>query len=293
MAHSWAHASEKKFIHRFVKTMNISNQADFLSLIESVDAALEARHVPIDQRTLEAIREISQKIGVKLSFIYLEPPRDATPYNMSTLGWHIFNWYKERYGERSTYDMDLGKVAFWLRGDVWFIRVPIIFDWANADLVSFVESLTPALRGTLSGSETNEIKKVFRLGTEAFTYTLMKRSYKYVTESSSDHRSAVDFLKPPSPHPPQSKWASLQTTEKIIKAFTFLKGPNPKYDHKLIKVAQEAEALGLNQVDRALLDQIQCTPNARYGEEPITQQDAILAHQSALQVSVLVAVQIY
>lgn len=273
--------------------MNIRDQEGFLSLIKSVDDALEARHVPIDQRTVEALREVSKLLGVELPLIYEEPLWDAVPYNRGTLGWKIFRWYKDHCGEKSTYIMDLGKVGLWLRGDCWFIRVPILFDWENADLIGYVESLTSALRSTLSGNETNEIKRVFRLGTEAFTYMLMKRSYKYVAECSSDHRSAIDFLKPPIPHPAQSKWASLQATEKIIKAYTSSRGHTPKHNHKLIQVAQEAEVLGLNQVDRGLLDHIQCTPNTRYGEEATTLQDAIIAHQSALQVSILVAHSVY
>jgi len=266
--------------------------SDFLILIANVDADLEAKGVSISHRTLEAAKEISQQLAIKLSFVHPNSPSNPELHDPQELGWHIFDWYKERYGDKSKYDMDLGKVAFWLRGDVWFMRIPIIFDWADADLLSFVESLTPVFRRDLKGSETDEMKKTFRLGSEAFTYMLMKNSATYVTESSSDHRSAVDYLNPPNPHPGLSKWASLQATEKIIKAFTTSKQKKPNYTHDLIKVAEEAEALGLNQVDRNLIAQIQCTPGVRYGEESITRQEAICAHLSALQVSALVSVQI-
>jgi hypothetical protein len=167
-----------------------------------------------------------------------------------------------------------------------------LYSIGSTQIFSVLSIVTPSFRRELTTNETDEIKKVFRLSYEAFTYMLMKEAATYVSESRSDHRNAVDCLNPPNPHPGQSKWASLQATEKIVKAFTTSKNQRPNFTHDLIKLAGEAEALGLNPIDRNLLAQIQCTPKARYGEEHISLHEAIRAHLSALHVSALVAVQI-
>lgn len=268
-------------------------RSDFLVLVSIIDTDLQTKGVPISHRPLEAVNDISRRLGVHSPFDIKDKPSNPDSYAPGELGRAIYEWYMERYGDKARHDMDLGKVAFWLRGDVWLMKIPIVFDWPNVDILSFVHSLKPHLSHDLTVSETDEIKRVFRLATEAFTYMLMKKPlHILLTQSLSDHRSAVDSLNPPEPNPGQSKWASLQATEKIIKAFMTSKQRKPTFTHDLIKIAEEAEALGLNPVDRNLIAQIQCSPNTRYGEEPITTQEAILAHLSALQVSALVAVQL-
>lgn len=267
-------------------------RSKFLVLISAIDALLETKGVSIPHRPLESANEISRQLGIQSPFAITNRPSNTDSYGPGEIGRAIYEWYLERYGDKAKYDMDLGRVAFWLRGDVWFIRIPLIFDWANADLLGFIDSLTPSFRRELTTNETDEMKKVFRLSYEAFTYMLMKEAATYVSESRGDHRSAVDCLNPPNPHPGQSKWASLQATEKIVKAFTTSKKQRPNFTHDLVKLAGEAEALGLNPIDRNLLAQIQCSPKTRYGEEPISLQEAIRAHLSALHVSALVAVQI-
>lgn len=266
--------------------------SDFLVLASVIDTSLQAKGIAISHRPLEAANEISRRLGVHSPFAIKDKPSNPDSYAPGELGRAIYEWYLERYGDKARYDMDLGRAAFWLRGDSWFMRIPIVFDWANVDFLGFVHSLTPYLRHDLTVSETDEIKKVFYLATEAFTYMMMKKAVAYVTASLGDHRSAIDCLSYPDPRPDHSKWASLQATEKVIKSFTASKQRKPGFSHDLIKIAEEAEALGLNPVDRNLIAQIQCTPNARYGEEAITTQEAICAHLSALQVSALVAVQL-
>ena len=267
-------------------------RSDFLVLVSIIDTDLQTKGVPISHRPLEAANEISRRLGVHSPFDIKDKPSNPDSYAPGELGRAIYEWYLERYGDKARYDMDLGKVALWLRGDVWFMRIPIVFDWANVDILSFVHSLKPHLSRDLTVSETDEIKRVFRLATEAFTYMLMKKAVTYVTESFGDHRSAVDYLNSTEPHPGQSKWASLQATEKLLKAFITEKHQKSPITHNLTKVAEEAEALGLNPVDRTLIAQIQCSPKARYGEESIPLHEAVRAHHSALQISAYVSAQI-
>jgi hypothetical protein len=274
--------------------MTICNYGEFLSLIEKVDTDLAVKGIPIPHRTLQALGEISTLVGLELPVVKLGRPPDPTCFEPQELSWHIYCWYTERYGNKLIFEICLGRISFLLRGDVWFVRIPLVYGSPKMEFVDFVEDLTDGLRRTLTRTELDEITRVFQSGYEAFMYLVMKDSDKFINECLSDHRIAIDQLKAPNPHPGQSKWASLQATEKVLKSFITSKGGGVRRIHFLLELTEAAEALGLNHADRIkrLLPNIQCDPGVRYGDGAFTLEDAVCANQSALEVSGLVAVQL-
>jgi len=94
------------------------------------------------------------------------------------LSWHIYCWYERRYGEKLRCDRSLGRVAFSLRGDVWFMKIPLIYGSPELDVLNLIDDLTVGLRAALTVNEKEGIWRVFHLAYEALTYLTMKGSKK-------------------------------------------------------------------------------------------------------------------
>ncbi len=62
---------------------------------------------------------------------------------------------------------------------------------------------------------------------------------------------------------------------------------------KWYKLAKEAEKFGLPPLSQSLIDCIQCPPSVRYGEIPVTLDEAVKAHQVSIQVCAYIAHNFY
>ena len=102
--------------------------------------------------------------------------------------------------------------------------------------------------------------------------------------AQNDLRMAVFNLVEERRHLGQSKWASLQFTEKSIKAKLASAGIPFPHSHKLSKLSDAGESAGLFQLDSKLLDKIQSGAAVRYGEETVTFSQAMAAHEASVSV---------
>lgn len=62
-----------------------------------------------------------------------------------------------------------------------------------------------------------------------------------------------------------------------------------KRSHDFEPLVQEAESVGLGQLERRLLAAIQCSANVRYGSEPVSLMSAVDAHHASLGICCHVA----
>ena len=89
-------------------------RSEFLVLVSIIDTDLQTKSIPISHRPLEAANEISRRLGVHAPFDIKDKPSNPDSYAHGELGRAIYEWYLAKYGDKAHYDMDLGKVAFWL-----------------------------------------------------------------------------------------------------------------------------------------------------------------------------------
>jgi HEPN domain-containing protein len=80
----------------------------------------------------------------------------------------------------------------------------------------------------------------------------------------------------------ESKWASLQAAEKVLKAAIELAGGNFGKVHDLEKLFAQLAAVGTRVDPKPYADAIQCKPGIRYGEEACTLDEALDAHRRSL-----------
>ena len=105
-----------------------------------------------------------------------------------------------------------------------------------------------------------------------------------VREVQSDIDAAVHHVMNKPPHFGQSKWHSLQATEKILKVFLESRTVSYPRHHQLRGLAELAEKANLPVLDHRWLDEIQCSAGIRYGEELATLNEAFAAYLACLQV---------
>jgi HEPN domain-containing protein len=196
-----------------------------------------------------------------------------------------------------------------LRGDVWRMEFPLAYGTAriqcSRDLnkerppvtlgthdnpptinpVEFLEGLTQEYASTLTDEELEGILNQFYFGFTAFNriHEVFVRS-NLTRQARSDLVASSDHLFHDPPGYGLSKWASLQTAEKVIKQFIIEKGGTPPRHHNLKQLATLAETLGLRQLPEQLLDDIQCSAEIRYGGITVTAQEAVEAQHATLQV---------
>ena len=203
-------------------------------------------------------------------------------------------------------------MAFYLRGDVWTFRFRKIYgkvelfcsstdqsclpnppgnEIPRFNILDAIEHLPQNMRASLTPHEVEELGYLFLQGYAALTRMEVSSGLSFVREAMSDHDAAVQFLTA-SQHFGQSKWASLQATEKILKAYIALTNGPAKRIHGLEKLAVTGEQLGLARISRQQLSLIQCEAGVRYGEIAVDCTDALAAHHASLSVSGEVALHI-
>jgi hypothetical protein len=69
-----------------------------------------------------------------------------------------------------------------------------------------------------------------------------------------------------------------------LESFHFREGAKFKFTHILEDLALPAELLGLPLIPRAELRDIQCSPQVRYGDIPVSPREAVKAHQAVISV---------
>jgi len=83
-----------------------------------------------------------------------------------------------------------------------------------------------------------------------------------------------------------------QFVEKFLKAYIEQQGAKFARVHKLTELADQAESLGLRQVDRNKLALVQCSPDVRYKSSIVTRDAALVAHHIAIAMCSMIAEQL-
>jgi uncharacterized protein YqgV (UPF0045/DUF77 family) len=292
---------------------NPTNEAEFEKAITAIDNELRSSGISIEMRSLHAIAEYATKFDMDIPVpgeAELGAPGD---YEGKNVGAHIWNWYSAHYGARQYQYMGPGSVVILLREDPWEIRLPLILGEVTyvveRDLSRYVNSpqvttngihpivniltsvceLPAGLANTLSNDECAAIVDRFEMGLDCLRAINEMIHMPYVTESLSDIATAVRHIVSVPSHFGQSKWASAQAAEKLIKSFLKCKEIPFPFSHDIEKLHLLAVPAGLGAIGIATIDALQTKAGVRYGEVPVTLIEAIEAHLASLKVGKLVA----
>jgi hypothetical protein len=284
--------------------------------MQQVDQQLQAETVPIPARPMRA--ESILAVALKERFVRPCPKREPVDgrYTGDDLTIRVSRWFTARYGDRLKIHFGPGRMAIMIRGDPWVVRFPMLTGtWdlflsatepsepggrvsrlgdalppLRYNIVESIADFPPGLVTQLAGGEARRIISTWRDGFEGLhAIGAVSRRHHLVPLALADWETTVDQLTTRQGNVGLARWHSLQTVEKMLKAYVALRDATYKWSHDLTKLADDAEGLGLAPIDRSRLGQVQCTPGVRYDTESITMAGAVQAHHASLGVSVQVA----
>lgn len=273
----------------------------FEDLMAQVDQQLVGNGVDIPSRPIFAMMEVSKRFKIQLR----GGPRTehSTPQEVEEIAYAeaIHQWYERNYKARLNESPGPLRTALLVDGDLYSLRIPwqigrvayvstrqwlknpsISGSPVTINVVQFLEGITPARAQRLSDKGLKEVWRSFNTAFPA-AYTLTATDHKLMCIARGDVESAVSNLMAMEQRFGESRWASLQAAEKIIKSAIDLKVAKFKQTHDLRELCKQLASTGLQFNADAQLAALQCWPGIRYGEETSTQKQALLAHQSSLE----------
>lgn len=268
-----------------------------------LDRELASSAVSIPRRPLHVLAVISERYHVTLDIAPGAIFQEDVPEEKLPIPDRVHLWYERRYGERVKTNFSPGRMVILIEEDLWTIRFGRIFGRVaftvsrtfrserlstNGSPVKYnvldaVEEMPPTRWRDLPDDELEHIYHKFMLGMEAFSWLEGSSSLHPLIESSaSDVSTAVERLMAQPGSWGLSKWASLQASEKVMKAVISLRGNSYPTNHNLSDLVTQVCAGEARRELSALIEPIQCSPGIRYGEEKCSRDEALLAHTVSL-----------
>lgn len=284
------------------------HKAEFESLMNSIDGDLSAQGLPIHARAFQAGFEAQRHCGVQhVTFgprIHSVSMRGYTAENLVD---HVQLWYQERYGDRIKVDPSPGTFVMQIRDDLWRVRLPLIYGRFQVlalrpkdlhsvprdpvpvqNALDLIVDLTPTLRDSLTNTELTGLMVSMKRGWTAINYLAAKSSEAFIQEARGDLRAAVEHMMSTPIHYGQSRWSSLQMTEKVLKSLLPKQGPVP-HTHDLDRLIALLGGDFQAKIDPADLATIQCSADVRYDTAGSDKIGAHRAHDAALEICRTVA----
>lgn len=137
----------------------------------------------------------------------------------------------------------------------------------------------------MSIDEIERIVEAFTVALNVFTWRDRLVGHDYFREAYRDYTVSTDeVLKS---NYGQSRWASAQSVEKTLKGLLAIKNlpaPKGRDGHDLVKLGQTLKKQLNIEISPATMEAVNCSPDVRYGEEPSTQNEALVANIAVLEV---------
>jgi len=285
--------------------LEISSEEEFLSLIEEIDREMTAEGVKITARPFVAGLKITGRYNITLDACPPRRPAKQGCFDPLEISIRIHDWIEQRYGNRLKVPFSIGSVVLPLRGALYKINCPTIYGQVKfvcepnnfgkpreaigqfaapvVNVLDLIEDMTPALANSLMAEEVVRIGIASVAGMAIYLTLHAIVDVEYVREALGDFDAAVLHLMEHRPQPGLSKWASLQATEKIVKAYISQSGGKVKYIHSLPDLYSEATNLGLPQPPPGHVDLVQCLAGVRYGQVVVSLDEATRAHVVSLE----------
>lgn len=283
---------------------------DISSVLREIDQSLKEQDVPPHARPVRAVIEFGKRFRISLPLAKLTPGAPAELVKTSVYTDRIHRWYREVYGDLIKVDFsEKARVAVLADGDIWEMRIPLIFGLAvvevKRDLPSHTNGLprTKVLRinacASLTGvtearlryfsdDDLNEVYGAFHVGLDVrHAFERFRKVHPMFGAAEDDWFAAVGHMTNQSPNWGHARWYSLQMAEKFMKAMVAIIGDQEApWGHDLLK-PHDALAHSIRDFDlRHLLADIRCDASVRYDDAktPSTRENAYAAHKASLLV---------
>jgi hypothetical protein len=254
---------------------------------------------------MHAMMAYSQRYGLNMRMALGEETGTPGNYSDEKADAHIRDWFDRRYGTRQNVDIAYGWSVLLVRDDPWRLRLPVIFGTVKCvverdlsrhsgptlgvrtpptlNILSQVEGMTQELAYRLSDHERSEILSQFVFSLDCIKAIDELRDKPYASEIKADVDTAIAQIFATPAHYGQSKWASSQAAEKLLKSF--LKTRNVAFDrnHNIKRLAEDARTLGAALSDESIAS-VSISPGVRYGEIAVSLSEAIDAHYASLRI---------
>lgn len=284
---------------------------DLEPALREIDNALKAEGVPPHGRGIRAVIEFGKRFHVSLPLVDLPPGASVENGVPAEVILHagytkrIHAWFSEVYGERMKVDFSANaKVAVLADGDMWELRIPLMFGGAyfvtsrvlepeasafsrGPNKVNPCASLTHITASRLahfSDADLQEVYGLFVVGLDVRdAFKRFRNEHQLFVEAETDWTSAVGHLTAQNPNFGQSRWSTLQMCEKFMKGLINVIGSgDPKQGHNLGALHDELAKTIYGMDLRHLIPELCCTAQVRYGETLSTREQAYAAHKAAL-----------
>lgn len=288
--------------------LHIQTEMEFLELIEKIDSELIKDEVKITARPIMAGCKITERYNIQFRFPL--PQRDPKPdiFDEVELNIRLNRWFENRYGKRLGVPFAIGRVAIPLRGDYYALNCPTIYGQVElvcepktfgqsrphigkvtCNILDLIENMTVHMAHSITGEEVIKLGAASVVGMGNFTVLNEVSDVPLVREALGDYDAAVMHLVESRKNAGLSKWASLQATEKLLKAFIQTKGQIYSETHSIKKLVKQAINLGLPTPLQGYVESVECGAGVRYGEIPVTKREAAIAHMVSLEMGEVAA----
>lgn len=280
-------------------------EKELLSGIKQVDSKFSLNDVPVHTRPVLAVLEIGRKFGLSMPIVVSPHAHNDPDYpkEQEYITNFIYDWYDAMYGDLLKCDFSPGKTIIQISGNLMIMKLPKIFGPAEVfwdvnhtsnksttviinngsvqvNVINSISGLTLKSAEAVSKEDIANAKNWFVLSMHIYEFFNSFSSNNLIKHAKSDLINSVDFIERQTREYGQSKWSCLQACEKYLKALIQEQGNNFPRNHILQNLGELAGIATQENVN--LIQNIQCSPGARYGEEDITATNAYTAHQSVL-----------
>lgn len=136
---------------------------EFNEKMKLIDEELVKKGVPVHERAFQAFPIAAPDYNGPLMGYGID--RSAYgEYEGPNLLEKIHNWYKQVYGKRASVSRDLGRIPVIIREDIYLIRIPLVYEISEINILPLISGLTPAMARRLSSSGFDEIRDKFNEG---------------------------------------------------------------------------------------------------------------------------------
>lgn len=283
-----------------------TNQQEFDAMMLSLDKHLATCGLLPAQRGMNASRLVSMRLGLSGLNTFPSPEQRGAPFSATDLLGRVHDWYRDNYAKRM-YLGSAGGVVFNLRGTFWELRLPIMYGtgrlFADRNLqnvgnrlgirepstlnaLTYIKDLTQTYANTLTDEELHGICSTFVRGIEALNVLDSLKNHELFDHARGDRKLAVVALMD-GRSSSVAWWQTAQCAEKIIKGLLARKGhgypTNGGAGHDISALGTRARTkLGLSLSEQDLAT-VHCSAAVRYGGQPVSQQDALDAHDALLR----------
>ncbi|TDT86288.1 HEPN domain-containing protein [Pseudodesulfovibrio indicus] len=224
------------------------NVEDVKKMMTEIDWELQQEKVPVTAREIKAFMKFSQKTGLQI-------PLTGDHWITKT----ISEWYRSVYGEKLKVDFSPGSGVVALGHEPYLVKFPRIYGRVQVNPLEWIQGATPIILNSIPEESLTP-----------FVQTLMMQYNDYIAaellpvKCTDDLASAVNHMVAQRRNYGLSEWASQQSLEKTFKNFITEKGGTFKFTHDLAKLHRKCVELGLPEIQKDIVDQVECAASARY-----------------------------